>query len=114
MTTTKTLEKLINILDEKKADNIICLNVKNISTITDKMIICSATSKQHAKTLANAVIVEAKKHTDENVHIEGYDHGEWILIDLFDAIIHVMQSATREFYSLEKLWAEVEEIREQE
>ena len=95
---------LVSILKDHKAKDITVLNVSDITDITDLMIICTGNSNRHIKTLADYVIAEAKKKGLVILGIEGEKEGEWVLIDLVDAIVHIMLASAREFYNLEKLW----------
>jgi len=110
---TQALQDLVvNTLEDMKAQDMNVLDVKNITSITDVMIICSGTSERHVRAMANSVVVEVKKQDIKPLGIEGETVGEWALIDLGDVIVHVMLPKIRDFYSLEKLWTAVEEIRE--
>lgn len=101
------LQKLVvNALEDLKAKDIICLDVTEISSVTDKVVIASGTSSRHAKSAANSVVMAAKESGMQPIGIEGQQNGEWVLIDLGDIVVHVMQQETREFFELEKLWAE--------
>ena len=103
--TAKTLETLIiDTLHDIKAIDIVVIDVKQLTDIADHMIICTGNSARHAKSIANRLIEAAKKQQYRPLGIEGESDGEWILIDLCDIIIHIMQPRIREFYSLEKLW----------
>lgn len=95
---------IIKALEDLKGKDIATLDVKKLTTLTDAMIICSGTSNRHVQALAQNVVTEAKKLGYKVLGVEGTQEGEWILIDLGDVIVHVMQVATREFYNLEKLW----------
>ena len=97
---------VIDKVDDLKAKNIISLDVKDKSTITDYMVICSGTSKTHVKSIAEYVALETKNAGFPPVGIEGRDGSEWVLVDLGDVILHVMQDQTRDFYQLEKLWSD--------
>ncbi|GIU18806.1 ribosome silencing factor [Shewanella colwelliana] len=97
---------VIDKVEDLKARDIAVLEVSEQSNITDYMVVCSGTSKTHVKAIAENVVLEAKR---ANLHIhgvEGRDSSEWVLVDLGDVIVHVMQDQTREFYQLEKLWSE--------
>jgi ribosome-associated protein len=96
----------IDALQALKADNIVVLDVREQSNFTDTMIIASGSSSRHVKSIADSVIEAAKKSTFPPLGVEGEDVGEWVLVDLGDAVIHVMMPEVRLFYELEKLWAE--------
>jgi ribosome-associated protein len=94
----------VNALEDLKAVNLVVLDVRGKSSVADYMIIASGTSDRHVKSLANNVVVEAKKAGVNPLGIEGEKVGEWVLVDLADVIVHVMLQQTRDFYQLEKLW----------
>ena len=98
----KTL--VIDALEETKAQDIITINVQSISSITDTMIIASGTSQRHVRSLAQNVVKHVKKHGIQPVGVEGQQNTEWVLVDLGDIVIHVMTTASRQFYDLEHLW----------
>lgn len=96
---------VVDKIDDMKGRDIIELDVKGKSSITDTMIICSGNSKRHVMAIAEHVQVEAKHAGHPPLNIEGKETGDWVLVDLGDVILHVMQDETRDFYQLEKLWA---------
>ena len=102
-----TLNDEINLLlEEYKAENVIKLEVKDKSSVTDTMIIASGRSTRHVKSIADNIIKKLKKIKVKPLGIEGYTKSEWVLIDFGDVLVHVMHPDAREFYSLEKLWDE--------
>ena len=99
------LKKLIlTALEDLKAVDIVELDVKGKTSVTDLLIIASGTSSRHVKSIASNVAVEAKKQGSQALGVEGEDQGEWVLVDLGDIVVHVMQPHVRQFYDLEKLW----------
>lgn len=103
------LEQLVmKILEDNKALNITNMDVHELTDITDRMIICSATSTRHAKSLADNLIEAARIQGIKPFGLEGEILGEWVLIDFTDLIVHIMLPEIRNFYSLEKLWAVTE------
>ena len=76
-----------------------------LTAITDIMIICSARSSRHLQSLAGNVSAQAKAHGYDVGNIDGKQSTEWVLIDLYDVVVHVMMPKTRDFYNLEKLWS---------
>ncbi|MCP4387750.1 MAG: ribosome silencing factor [Gammaproteobacteria bacterium] len=93
-------------LEALKADNIVLLDVSEIASFTDYMIFASGNSTRHVRAIADAVVEAAKAAGEPALGVEGEDIGEWILVDLGDAIVHVMLPDVRQYYELEKLWGE--------
>lgn len=91
-------------LDDLKAVDARVLDVREKTNVTDVMVIATGTSARHVKSLANNVVVEAKKNGETPIGIEGDDTGEWVLVDLGDVVVHILQAEIRDFYQLEKLW----------
>ena len=96
-------------IDDLKGRDIITLDVRGKSSITDCMIICSGNSNRHVRSIADHVAAELRHSGVELLGVEGGDVGgdvgEWVLVDAGDVIIHVMQDETRALYQLEKLWS---------
>ena len=91
-------------LDEIKAIDVRVLDVRPLTDITDFMIIASGRSNRQVRALADEVVAEATRRGVRPLGVEGFDQGTWVLVDLGDVVVHVMQPATRDFYQLERLW----------
>lgn len=103
---TDELVKLVETeLDFRKGENLVTLYVGDKSSITDYMVIASATSARHAKSLSDYVAEKAKENGVMPLGIEGAQVSDWVLLDLGDVIVHIMTGQAREFYQLEKLWS---------
>ena len=99
----KNIEK---ILDNNKAQNITCIDLKNKSYIADYMIIASGTSSRHLQALSVILVAQLKKLGIDNCRIEGKDSSDCKLVDTQDIIVHIFHPEKREFYDLEKMWSE--------
>ena len=105
MRSKRLSELVVGVLDRFKAVDIRAIDVNGITTITDFMIIASGRSDRQVKALADKVIEAAKEHGITPLGVEGQQEGDWVLVDLGDAVVHVMRPVVREFYQLEKLWS---------
>ena len=85
---------------DKKAENVVSLNVKNLTNITDEFVICSSDTNIQVKAIADSI----RKNTYyKPVRIEGYEHLNWVLLDYIDVIVHVFKTSERNYYNIEKL-----------
>jgi ribosome-associated protein len=87
-----------------KARDIRVMDVTRLTSVTDFMVIASGTSDRHVKSIADRLIERAVAGGLKPLGVEGKDTGEWVLVDLQDVVVHVMQPRAREFYKLESLW----------
>ncbi len=99
-------ELVVEALADLKAVNTVTLDVADLTDVMDYLVIASGTSNRHVKSLADNVCMEAKKQGQRALGVEGEDAGEWVLVDFGDVVVHVMLPATRDFYDLERLWAD--------
>ena len=103
----ESLKKIvIEALEALKAQDIATIDVRGRASFTDTMIFASGTSTRHVISIAESVIEAARDAGLPPIGVEGETIGEWVLIDLGDAVVHVMLPETRAFYDLEKLWNE--------
>lgn len=103
------LQIIIDALEDLKAQNIVTLDVAQLTDVTDTLVIASGSSSRQVRALAQHAAEEAKKKGTAAIGVEGLDGGEWVLADFGDVVLHVMQPEIREFYDLEKLWQSPEE-----
>ena len=105
MNSEQLCDLVTDALEEVKAQDVVKLDVRNLTTVTDYMIVASGTSNRHVKALADAVAEKARIAGHKPVGIEGAEGGEWVLLDVQDTLVHVMLPRVRQFYNLEKLWS---------
>ena len=99
-------DNIEKILDDNKALNITCIDLKNKSYIADYMVIASGTSSRHLQALSEILIDQLKKLGIDDCRIEGKNSNDWKLVDAHDVIVHIFHPEKREFYDLEKMWSE--------
>lgn len=92
-------------LDDLKALEPVTLDVRELSSVTDYLLVASGTSSRHVKSLAENVLMKAKASGVRPLGVEGERTGDWVLVDFGDVVVHVMQPAARSFYDLERLWS---------
>jgi ribosome-associated protein len=100
-------DRVIESLEELKGRDIVALDVAKVTDITDYMVIVSGTSNRHVKALVDQVVEDAKAADNPPIGVEGRETNEWVLVDLGDVLVHVMQVQSRELYDLERLWSEL-------
>lgn len=106
MTDLNALKTLvIDALEDMKAKDIVVLDVKPLTSVADLMVVASGTSNRHVKSIADRIREKAREAGIKPLGVEGEEAAEWVLVDLADIIVHVMQPETRRFYDLEKLWS---------
>lgn len=95
---------------DKKASDVVVLDLRKTPAFTDFFVLCSGRNARQVKAIADAVEEAMRAAKVRPSHIEGYERAEWVLMDYFNFIVHVFAPETREFYSLERLWADAERI----
>ncbi|MDH3977456.1 MAG: ribosome silencing factor [Gammaproteobacteria bacterium] len=104
MQSNELMQVVAAAMADMKAVDVTTLDVAGYTSITDYMLIASGTSDRHVKSIADKVIEAAKVEDHSPLGVEGQDYGEWVLVDLGDVIVHIMQPKVRDFYKLENLW----------
>jgi ribosome-associated protein len=96
---------------DKKAENVRVLDVRELATYTDFLVLMSAGSDRHVSAVADAVDEVLRKHGYRPIGVEGLGSGNWILIDAGDVIVHVFHEEARSFYDLDGLWADAKRVK---
>jgi len=104
MDLTKQQRLVIDALEDVKAHDIKVFDTTKLTGLFDRVIIVSATSNRQSRALAASVRDKVKDHGGQVISVEGEDTGEWVLVDLGDIVVHIMQPAVRDYYNLEELW----------
>lgn len=110
MTSLETAKLAAKALSDKKGKEIKIIKIDDLTVIADYFVIATGTSTTHVKALAGEVDFALSKEGVQPLRTEGYDSGGWVLIDFNTVIVHVFQPSAREYYSLERLWADGELI----
>ena len=98
-------QQLLEVLENLKARDLVVLDVRTISSITDKMVIVTGSSNRQVKAMHDALLILSKQLEMPVIGVEGKESYEWVLMDFGDVIIHLMREEARKFYDLEKLWS---------
>jgi ribosome-associated protein len=102
----EALEALIlKMLDEDKAEDIVAIDLRGKSSVTDTMIIASGRSARHVSALADRLLRAIKEVGNGGARVEGQQTNDWVLIDIGDIVVHIFRPEVRTFYNLEKMWS---------
>lgn len=104
MQSKKLLALARDALADLKARDVKVLDVRKLTSIADYMVVASGTSDRHVKSIADRLVQRASEAGCTPLGVEGAGSGEWVLVDLADVVVHIMQPRAREFYKLESLW----------
>ena len=110
MTTYEQAIKTAEILDEKLGHNIKVIEITDVSSLADYMVIANGNSSTQVKALADEVEYKLDEMGISVSHIEGYRSNSWILLDYVDVIVHIFDKEARDFYDLERLWQDGKEV----
>ena len=95
---------------DKKAKDVLILDLKGLTIIADFFVICSGESTTHVRAIAESIEEKAEKSGIRPLGVEGLTHSHWVLIDYGDVIVHIFEEGTRSFYEIEKLWMDAQSI----
>ena len=98
------IQRAIAAAEDKKADDIVLLDLRKAAGFADYFLICSGGNPRQIRAIADGIMEALASDGAKPAHVEGYDRSEWILIDCFDFVVHVFAAETRVFYGLERLW----------
>ncbi len=105
------VRRIVELALDKKAIDVISMDVRGRSDVTDYFVIATGAVDVHLKAVADNILDKLKDEGIKPLHIEGYDNMRWILMDFIDVVVHLFLPETRKFYSIEKLWAETATVR---
>jgi ribosome-associated protein len=95
---------------DKKGEDILILDLRGLSSVTDYFVICHGTSRRHVQTIAEHIRLSMKKRDLPEAHMEGFPEGRWVVLDYIEAIVHVFDRETRKIYQLEELWGDAARV----
>lgn len=110
MTEHTLLQMAYQAAEDKKAEDIVVLNMEGISLLADYFVICSGNSDRQVQAIAREMIEKSNEAGNEVKSVEGFDSARWILVDLGDVVAHVFHKDERSYYNLERLWREAPEM----
>ena len=110
MTEHTLLQMAYQAAEDKKAEDIVVLNMEGISLLADYIVICSGNSDRQVQAIARELIEKSNEAGNEVKSVEGFDSARWILVDLGDVVAHVFHKDERSYYNLERLWREAPEM----
>jgi ribosome-associated protein len=96
--------------EDRKAVELRVLHLEKVSDFTDYFLICSGTSERQVQAIADAVQERMREERVRPLHVEGYNRGQWVLLDYGDFVVHIFQEEPRRFYSLERLWGDAPDV----
>ena len=99
-------QRISELMLEKKAIDIIIIDVRKITTLTDFFVVCTSESEPQTRAITDHINQKMKEEGVRSWHIEGYEHLDWVLIDFVNIVVHIFSKETREYYEFERLWAD--------
>ena len=95
---------VVDAMQQKKAEDVVALDLRQADAFTDFFLVCTGQNRRQVQAIADSVEMALKARKQRPTHVEGYDRGEWVLLDYFDFVVHVFSPNSRAFYGLERLW----------
>jgi ribosome-associated protein len=99
------LNVVLDTLDDAKAEDVVCIDLKGKTSIGDQMVVASGRSQRHVGAMADQLLRKLKEKGYGRARVEGLPHAAWVLIDTGDVIVHIFRPEVRDFYNLEKMWS---------
>jgi ribosome-associated protein len=103
---TELAKKIVDIAADKKAEDVVLLDIRRLTTIADYFVICSGTSERQVAAITQAVLEELDKENVTPLHSEGVGESGWVLLDYGSVIVHIFVPEVRDYYRLERLWSQ--------
>ena len=104
-TPNRLLSVVLDTLEDAKAENVVCIDIKGKTSIGDQMVVASGRSQRHVGAVADHLVRKLKDEGFGRARVEGLPHCDWVLIDAGEVIVHIFRPEVREFYNLEKMWS---------
>jgi len=109
-TTLQKVREAVSAADDRKAVDLKVLHLEKVTDFTDYFLVCSGTSERQVQAIADAVQERLRENKARPLHVEGYNRGQWVLLDYGDLVVHVFQEEPRRYYALERLWGDAPEV----
>lgn len=106
MEARRIVERTVALAHSRKAEDVVVLDMRAVTDMTDYFVICTGTVDVHVKAIADAIVEGMKDEGERSWHLEGTERLQWVLIDFVDVVVHVFQPEMRDFYALERLWGD--------
>jgi len=108
--TAARVREAVAAAEDRKAIDLKVLHLEKVSDFTDYFLICSGTSERQVQAIADAIQERLRSERVRPLHVEGYNRGQWVLLDYGDLVVHVFQEEPRRFYALERLWGDAPDV----
>jgi ribosome-associated protein len=108
--TAERVREAVSAAEDRKAVELKVLHLQKVSDFTDYFVICSGTNERQVQAIADAVQERLRENKVRPLHVEGYNRGQWVLLDYGDLVVHVFQEEPRRHYALERLWGDAPDV----